>query len=227
MPARMFVASRNPMTSTAPMTTVSTVPRPAAVTSWRRRVVPAARVIPRLSSYSISSAARSAFASSPAPRLGEIGVGGLAGEHRGAGALEEPGGELTAEIRERGVGRITRLQLGEVRGGAPLPGIGQPPLAQRSAREPQRALGIGLHGLLPRTRQLALQDADIGRLHAEAACLVEPAFLLGAVPGDCRIARLLEIRGAQIVHGAPCAGARSGARLELLQVDLGAVLGVG
>src|SRR5436305_1553920 len=70
------------------------------------------------------------------------------------------------------------------------------------------ALGIGLHGLLPRTRQLALQGARFGRLHAEAACLVEPAFLLGAVPGDCRIARLLEIRGAQIVHGALCAGAR-------------------
>src|SRR5246127_3720028 len=46
----MWGASRNPKTSAAPMTTVSTVPRPAAVTTWRRRTVPAARVIPQLSS---------------------------------------------------------------------------------------------------------------------------------------------------------------------------------
>src|ERR1700730_15337165 len=43
--ARMCVASRNPMTSTAPITRVSAVPRPA-VTIWRRRRSVPATVIP-------------------------------------------------------------------------------------------------------------------------------------------------------------------------------------
>src|SRR5882762_983730 len=46
MLARMCVASRNPMMSTAPITRVSAVPRPA-VMSWRRRRSVPARVIPR------------------------------------------------------------------------------------------------------------------------------------------------------------------------------------
>src|SRR5882762_8919184 len=44
----MCVASRNPMMSTAPITRVSAVPRPA-VTSWRRRRSVPARVIPQVS----------------------------------------------------------------------------------------------------------------------------------------------------------------------------------
>src|SRR6267378_4758989 len=48
MLARMCVASRNPMMSTAPITRVSAVPRPA-VTSWRRRRSVPARVIPQVS----------------------------------------------------------------------------------------------------------------------------------------------------------------------------------
>src|SRR5215831_1236050 len=47
--SRMWVARRKPMMSTAPITSVSAVPRPA-VTSWRRRSVPV-NVIPYLSIF--------------------------------------------------------------------------------------------------------------------------------------------------------------------------------
>src|SRR2546430_4833379 len=48
MSARMCVASRNPMMSTAPITRVSAVPRPA-ITSWRRRRSVPANIIPEVS----------------------------------------------------------------------------------------------------------------------------------------------------------------------------------
>src|SRR6266480_1979053 len=304
MSARMCVASRNPMMSTAPITRVSAVPRPA-ITSWRRRRSEPASIIPEVSCllgqleahpgpdrYLDSGAVeprrrvmpvlhgiegrlvehsggrgfhyvdiarpalgidrvldnhaagealrqrrrgvirwwppqpleargeRAGFGRpglgrgellhgeqvlrirTPALRLREIGVAGLAGEHRGPGALQELARELTARIRQGSIARIARLQLPEVPAGAVLRRIRQPPVTQRRARQLQRPIHVGLGGLLPRAAYFALERRDVGGLHAEAARLGEPALLIGAVFRQRRFARLLQIGRGQGVNGA-------------------------
>src|SRR6266480_126794 len=305
MSARMCVASRNPMMSTAPITRVSAVPRPA-ITSWRRRRSEPASIIPEVSCllgqleahpgpdrYLDSGAveprrrvmpvlhgiegrlvehsggrgfhyvdiARPAVGinrvlenhaagevlrqrrlgvirwrapqtrqtrgerggvgplpglrsgellhreqvlriRTPALRLREIGVAGLAGEHRGPGALQALARELTARIRQGSIARIARLQLPEVPAGAVLRRIRQPPVTQRRTRQLQRPIHVGLGGLLPRAAYFALERRDVGGLHAEAARLGEPALLIGAVFRQRRFARLLQIGRGQGVNGA-------------------------
>src|SRR5258708_5736421 len=117
--------------------------------------------------------------------LREVGVRGLAGKHRGAGALENPGRELAAALGDAGIGSIARLGLGKIPGGAVLRRVGQAAVAQRRARELQRVLGFALGGPLPRAGQLVLECGELGGLEPEPAGLPHPQLLIGNVPPEC------------------------------------------